>query len=466
MSFAVVNGQLLPYNELIENATKMGASIQSLTKSRDVVLIAKKTSLEQLYCFIGAILANRIPIIIPHPSNKVSKEFFDEKMRKIDEVVHPSLCICDEENIDSFSIFWPTITDLSNDHELYKEAIHVDDVAFIQLSSGTTGVPKVIEVTHKAVYAQCDEYANFMKLTSDDVIISWLPLYHDMGLIACLMLPLLKKISFVHINPFSWLSNPSLLLEYIEKYKGTHVWMPNFAFAYMAKRCKNSYDLSSMKNWISCSEITQYCDMVKFFEHFKIPLEKISNCYAMAENVFAISHSKGIKINNQDVSCGELIPGTSVFIDAPEGQIGNIMIKSSYMANVELCEYGYYNTGDLGYFYENELYVCGRSDDMIICYGKNIFPYTIENFVSNIDDVISGRVACFGVYNKNKGTQEIYLIVETNDINNKELHNKIVLDVLKNFELSIICRLVPHNTIIKTSSGKINRKATRDKCII
>lgn len=461
MSFIVANNNKIEYNDFIALAENYGAELQHILGSQKCkIIIAKRTSIDQLCYFLGAMLAGYIPTIIPHPSSKVQNEFFEQKMLKIEKAVSPSLCVCDDEDIDIYAGYFNTISNISGGNkQLNKVNKSPDETAFIQLSSGTTGIPKVIEISHKAVIAQCDEYATNLGLYKDDVIVSWLPLYHDMGLIACFMMPVLKGISFIHINAFEWLSNPSSLLENIQRHKGTHIWQPNFAFSYLAKRCKNDFDLSSVKNWISCSEITNYDDVVRFASHFNIPLDNISNCYALAENVFAVSQSKGIKTDNGCVSCGELLPGTSVLIENDK-----VLIKSSYLAsNIDKVN-GYYDTGDIGYIKNNELYISGRSDDMIIYYGKNIFPYEIEHNIGKIDGIIPGRVACVGVKNA-LGTQDINIIAETNNICD-DVKQQIIQLMSKQFEVSCSVYLVEPGTIIKTSSGKINRKETLNKCCL
>jgi acyl-CoA synthetase (AMP-forming)/AMP-acid ligase II len=477
--FIVINNVRKLFSEFYNSCKIAGSYISSITSDNDVVLISRRTSFEQIEAFIGCILYNRIPIIIPHPSTKVFHNEFIDKMNKIEQVVHPKLCIIDLQDLELYQNFWPTIHDIPYTCDV-KPPIKTCDVkktAFMQLSSGTTGLPKVIEISHEAALANSEEYAARIKLAPNDVIVSWLPLYHDMGLIACFIMPLLCGISFVHISPFDWLSQPQSLFDNIETYGGTHVWMPNFAFSYVAKRCKNNVkNLASMKAWISCSEMTHQQDMVLFYNVFKnvgVTEQSLQVCYAMAENVFAVSHSDAIVADgNGVVSCGDLIPGTSVIIKDGYNLVtslckpGDIFIRSAYMAKGLIFDkYGYYNTGDIGYIKNNELYVIGRSDDMITSYGKNIFPYTIEQFISNIVGIIPGRVACFGVYSPNVGTQLVYLVAETDLEDIVDLELNIHETVLKRFDVSVKCIVVPRGYIIKTSSGKISRKRTRNKIL-
>lgn len=482
MSFIFIENEEKSFKNFYLSAMKRGSYISKITSEKDVVLISKRTSFDQIEAFIGCILYNRIPVIIPHPSKKVPRHEFMDKMNKIDQAVHPKLCISDEQEKDLFSAKWRTICDTLPVDKLepLPEIKDNKETAFIQLSSGTTGLPKVMEMSHYALIEHCDEYAARLGMSDKDVVVSWLPLYHDMGLIACFLTPLLMNISFVHINPFKWLSNPELLFENIEKYNGTHTWMPNFAFSLMAKRCKNStINLSSMKRWISCSEVVHKKDMMSFFRAFKkngVQENSMQVCYALAENVFAVSQSDGLhtsKYNGSEiVSCGELIPGTSVLIKQGNSIItssekaGHVCIKSSYMAkNLKKSLHGYYETGDVGFIKDNNLYIMGRLDDMIISYGKNIFPYEFEQYVSGIKGIITGRVACFGAYKEKLGTQEVFIVAESMESDLERLSSLVFSKICSQFDINVKCFLRKRGYIIKTSSGKINRKKTCQKLL-
>jgi fatty-acyl-CoA synthase len=170
-----------------------------------------------------------------------------------------------------------------------------DDIAFLQHSSGTTGLKKGVALSHKSVLNQIESYSENLKLDSKDVIVSWLPLYHDMGLIACFILPMLKRIPVVMMDPFDWVRNPKMLFEQIEKNKGTLVWLPNFAFNFCAQMITEKHELSSMKAFINCSESCKPHTFRIFYDAFKgwgLKKHSMQTCYAMAETVFAVTQSK------------------------------------------------------------------------------------------------------------------------------------------------------------------------------
>jgi acyl-CoA synthetase (AMP-forming)/AMP-acid ligase II len=232
---------------LISRAKKIGAFIASKTQEKDVVAIAKRTGQDLIASFLGCIIYNRIPIIIQQPSVKIHPIEFDKKMQAISNEIDISLCICEEVFENDFSKFFPVISKLEEAYRPVPAFPNPDDVAFIQLSSGTTGKVKILKVKHKDVIENCNEYGNTIGFARDSVVCSWLPLYHDMGLITSFLLPLLYDCKFSLIDPFEWLANPVIFLKSIQENKATHIWMPNFAFQFLANKIADTtgLDLSS-----------------------------------------------------------------------------------------------------------------------------------------------------------------------------------------------------------------------------
>ena len=495
-----INSVLKEYDtEFYKKAIQVGNNIAAITHERDVVLLSL-TDTEMLpLMFVGCILYNRIPIVIQHPSHKISPENFDKKINHIIQKTGATLCITDTQYVPHYEHLLTTISELSQTTQNFDiDYPDINRVAFLQLSSGTTDLPKIIEVTHKQIVSHCDEYASFIGLTSEDVVCSWLPLYHDMGLVACFLLPLLTNTKFIHINTFDWLNNPKKLLETITNNQATHVWMPNFAFNYMATKFTgqdlSDINLSSIKQLISCAELTFGTDLENFYKTFAktgLKPETFRVCYALAENIFAVSQSTGIfstvHKNQQYISCGQTLPGTSViimkdgedittegdnkFIKTLPGEIirqndikiGNVMIKSCYepSTNERSDFFGYYDTGDLGFMENGHLYITGRQKDSFNSYGINIYPELIEHEVNKHSDILDGRVACFGVLNN--GTNDVHICAETHDPNNLNVAKEITQQLQDLYNIVCGVHLKSQYYIIKTSSGKISRSATREK---
>ncbi len=171
-----------------------------------------------------------------------------------------------------------------------------EDIVLLQHSSGTTGLQKGVALSHAAVFRQLDAYADAIRLRPDDTIVSWLPLYHDMGLIAGFILPVLRGIPLVLMSPFDWVRAPYKLLQAVSRHRGTLSWLPNFAYNFCAQKIRDrdleGVDLSSWRAVINCSEPMHFKSHAMFRERFAahgLSPAALATCYAMAENVFAVT---------------------------------------------------------------------------------------------------------------------------------------------------------------------------------
>lgn len=396
-----------------------------------------------------------------------------------------------------------------------RKSITKDSPFLLQHSSGTTGLQKPVLLSHKAVIQHVKNYANSINLNETDKVISWLPLYHDMGLIAAFHLPLAYGITQVQIDTFEWVIIPSLLIEAAHKEKGTVCWLPNFAYNLMADKIADedieSFSLETLRMIINCSEPVRNESHEKFYKHFfRFGLKKnvLSSCFAMAETTFAVSQSLpnreipivkadrqelangSLKIVNNGgnnyricVSSGELINDCDVKIidsdnqELSEGFVGEIIIRSVSMFDEyrnypektnEALKDGWYYSGDFGFFYQDNLYVIGRKKDLIISAGNNIFPEDVEDQINKVEGVLPGRVVAFGEFDEEIGSETISVIAET--IICEELGQKTLkLNIVKQAMLMDVTikkvYLVPPRWLIKSSAGKPSRKANKERII-
>jgi acyl-CoA synthetase (AMP-forming)/AMP-acid ligase II len=351
-------------------------------------------------------------------------------------------------------------------------------------------------------------------MTRDDVVVSWLPLYHDMGLIAGFIMPILLRSKLILMSPFDWIRAPHRLLSAISQYGGTLSWLPNFAYNFSVRKVRDrdldNIDLSSWRAVINCSEPMRWKSHEDFFNRFSnygLKRQALATCYAMAENVFAVTQGgieSAVVVDEIDrrslledqiaipakagedaikmLSAGQPIDGTSVRVidaegmDLPERHVGEIALRgdcllSGYYNRDDLTQETFigrwYITGDLGYLVDGELFVTGRKKELIIVGGKNVFPQDLEELAMDVEGVHPGRVVAFGLFNEELGTEEIGVIAEV-DVTEDDLRVKIAREIRDQIArgTDVTARYVltvDRGWLIKTSSGKIARGANRDK---
>jgi len=384
----------------------------------------------------------------------------------------------------------------------------------LQHSSGTTGLQKAVVLSHSAVLEHIHRYGASINATRDDRIISWLPLYHDMGLIAAFYLPLVLGIPLVQLDPFEWVVAPVVLLEALSSEGGTLTWLPNFAYNLMADRIRDDdmegIRLDSLRMAINCSEPVRAESHERFYRRFApygFRKESLAACYAMAETTFAVTQTApgvearkvgisrhaigegmvklaaGTDAPRQCVSSGMPISGCEMRISGEKGEnlpadsIGEIIIRSvslfdGYRNNTEktaeVLRDGWYYSGDYGFQNEGELFVIGRKKDIIIVAGKNIYPEDIEDAVGQVEGVLPGRVIAFGLEDVDTGTEQICVIAETPFTEEKafkELRLAIV-EACMGIDVTVArVYLPPPRWLIKSSAGKPSRSANRDRAI-
>lgn len=425
------------------------------------------SSPELILYWLAILDARKEPLILQYPTKKQSYEYWLDSIQHIVETVGLEGILCASE-IAHFTLQSPIHTVQCNGEVMDAPSrceFISDEGAIIQLSSGTTGHRKAIRYKLVDLYRHVLNYNQVLQLTEKDCIVSWLPLYHDMGFIACFVMPLYLNIKVVMMDPMEWINNRPLLYDTLEKLQGTICYMPNFGFEVMA-RITPERPLPSMRRWISCSEPSHWETLNKFCAVTRTNVDTLCTCYAMAENVFAVSISNGLrtisKCNKQIVSCGVLIPGTAVkLVD------GEIYVKSStsiigYMNGDPIIDNeGYYPTGDMGFMENGELFVEGRKHDVMIQAGEKILLSEMDYLVNQAIMYCEGRCAAICLHDERIGTQKLAIILEQERVWDKQEWTRVyqlltkVLPV-ESFEL----HFVPTEFITKTSSGKINRNKT------
>lgn len=500
-------------------------------KYGDRVVIIMPQGLAAMTAFAGAMMLGAVPAFLAYPNEKVEAAKYRSGLLGVTENLRAKLVAIDKDFPDDLlncvSVKGGTtlfrVSDLTTPTRPacnWHLESGADDVAFIQHSAGTTGLQKGVALTHSAVLRQLDHLARVLEISSDkDRIYSWLPLYHDMGLIACFMLPMVCHIRVAMQSPIDWVMQPETMLQVITEQRSTLAWMPNFAFQFIPRRTRpnrrTQYDLSSIRALINCSEPVRERSMQEFREAFEacgLKAEALQSSYAMAENVFAVSqsdcHKEGPKRIRADgkrfrtehrimpaaentlgavsfTSSGYLLPGQEIRIVSDTGialedaEVGEIHIKGDclfdgYYNRPDLTAKalvdGWYRTGDLGFILESELYVVGRKKDLIIVGGENIYPQDVEEAAESHPAVHDGRVIALGIYNADLGTEEIVLVAEVeaeSDLKHaSEIEREIRSRVVSGLGVAPAwIFLKPPKWIVKSTAGKPARSATLEKLL-
>ncbi|MCK5430860.1 MAG: AMP-binding protein [Anaerolineales bacterium] len=517
------------YRQLFRGAAGYARALdQAKVQPGEVVILILDHGEDLIYAFFGSILHGAIPSIMPFLTEKLSPEHYHQSLQSLFMVTAPSVVITDREFMDEVSLAINDTTsvrsvlissdiilesDLEPDH-IQEKRFAPDDIVLLQHSSGTTGLQKGVALSHRAIFNQLESYRGALDVRDSDVIVSWLPLYHDMGLIAGFILPVLSRIPLVLLSPFDWIRAPHKLMRAISDHKGTLSWLPNFAYNFCAQKIREkdlqSVNLTSWRAVINCSEPIHWNSHKMFLERFSpygLRKEALASSYAMAENVFAvtqggidtpittdivsqealISHQIAVPSPNNHkavkmVSAGRTIANTNLRVldskgkNLPERYIGEISIKSDCMLtgyynrpNLTQKAFldGWYLTGDLGYLANGELYITGRKKDLIIVGGKNIYPQDIERLAEEITGVYPGRVVAFGVFNEQIGTEDVVVIAESNLVDQEErlkIADEIRKHITQNSDVALrYVQVVNRGWLLKTSSGKIAHLSNKHK---
>ncbi|GAA0759944.1 hypothetical protein GCM10009107_41890 [Ideonella azotifigens] len=416
--------------------------------------------------WLAALAAGFKPLMMQYPTKKQSFQYWSESVSNTMALAEVSLLLVDTHCgglLENSSVSTLCIPDPGIDHQTAAPIEVIEQFSILQLSSGTTGHRKAMEFTSQNLHKHVHDYNEDLRLMPEsDVIVSWLPLYHDMGYVACFVMPLLLKIPVVMMDPMIWVANPVMLFDAIENHHGTICYMPNFGYEIMSKATPRN--LPSMKRWVSCSEPVSPETCRKFVAHLNIPETLISPCYAMAENIFAVALGRGIstlKIGATEViSCGPTISGVKIKLVDGEVYVKSPTSLINYVGTSDIRdEDGYYPTGDLGVMQSGQVYITGRKGDLLIQAGKKFMLSDIDLAVNRLDPSIKGRSAAIQIPDPRLGTQKACILVEDSRFfqksNGKELAEGIK-DILGLEQVEV--RHVPPRFLTKTSSGKFNRK--------
>jgi fatty-acyl-CoA synthase len=386
-----------------------------------------------------------------------------------------------------------------------------DDLALMQLTSGSTGSPKAVHITHRNIHSNAEAMFIGAKMdpTGNDVMLSWLPCFHDMGMVGFLTVPMYFGVELIKVTPMDFLRDTLLWAKLIDKYGGTMTAAPNFAYALFAKRLRNQatpgqFDLSSLRFALSGAEPVDPADVEDLIDAgrpFGLRREAIMPAYGMAETTLAVSFSElgdGLVVDEVDAdllaalhravpaakgntrrlaSLGPLLTGIEARIIDDDGAVlptrgvGVIELRGEPVTPGYTTmggfipaqdEHGWFDTGDLGYLMENgHIVVCGRMKDVIIMAGRNIYPTDIERAAGRVSGV---RPGCAVAVRLDAGhARETFAVaVESNAYQDPAEVRRIEHQVAHEIVSEVDVR--PRNVVVlgpgtipKTPSGKLRR---------
>jgi fatty-acyl-CoA synthase len=511
------------FADLAAEAKRRGAALKArgLQKGDRLAIIVPEPE-DFILSFLGAVTAGVVPVPMYPPLALGRLDSYVDSAASIMKTAGAKMLLTTKQIA---PILWsltarvPTLTDLVLTEKLKAEAstmpahtgvtITPDDVCFLQFTSGSTAAPKGVMVTHRGLAANSRAIMiDGLKSHGDrDRGVSWLPLYHDMGLIGFVIAPLFTEVPVVFMPTLVFVKRPGSWMETVAKYRGTITFGPNFAFGLAAKRAHKSaagsLDLSCLRVVGCGAEPINAETMRTFVETFK-PMGLSENalmpCYGMAEATLAMafddlsSPMKTIRIDRaryeaenvaervhngaahiELVSCGRTFPGHELAIMGDdgrllsEGHVGEIVFRGpsmtagyfeNHQATRDLLKGGWLHTGDLGFMVDDQVFISGRQKDLIILNGRNYHPQAIEWIVEQTDGVRKGNVVAFSTIGQD--TERLIVVAESTALDQERVKASVSAQLKASLGLAaqeVI--LVPRGAIPKTSSGKLQRRKTK-----
>jgi 1-acyl-sn-glycerol-3-phosphate acyltransferase len=514
----------LTYRELRDSARSVANALVGLDlEAGQAVALMLPTGLDFFTAFFGILLAGGVPVPIYPPARLTQIE---EHMRRQASIldnaqVRVLVTVDAAKPVGGFlRARVPSLSHVVTAADLarpVKESVRVvanpGDLAFLQYTSGSTGDPKGVMLTHANLLANIRAMGNALQVESTDVFVSWLPLYHDMGLIGAWLGSLYHAVRFVVMSPLTFLSRPECWLQAIHRYRGTLSAAPNFAYDLCVRRVADidleGLDLSSWRVAANGAEPVTARTLAAFqsrFGPYGFAPATMKPVYGLAEcsvglafpplareplidridrHRFALD-GEAVPAETQDpnplvvVACGRPLPRHEIRVvdsagrELPDRREGRLQFRgpsatSGYYRNpsatAALFDGDWLESGDLAYTVDGDAFVTGRSKDLIIKAGRNIYAQEIERATGEVPGIRIGCVAAFGVPDERTGTERLVIMAETREVDAGErdrIRREIearVLDLIGTPADDVA--LVPPQSVLKTSSGKIRRAACR-----
>ena len=525
LNFHDMRGQLArpyPYSELREDALQMAYRLIShgIRKDDRVALVAE-TGPDFAALFFGCVYAGAWPVPLPLPTSFGGKESYVDQLSvqlkscdpkilffpaELADMANDAARACDVEGID-----WESFTDrIALKTELPSAG--TDEICYLQYSSGSTRFPHGVAVTHKALLNNLSAHSHGMEVTENDRCVSWLPWYHDMGLVGCFLSPVANQVSTDYMKTEDFARRPLAWLDVISAADGTVIsYSPTFGYDICARRISSQshvndrFDLSKWRLAGNGADMIRPDVMQAFVDAFSDAGFKASSflpSYGLAETTLAVSimpPGEGIQVELVEeteltghpgapdrpvryraiVNCGRAVKDMTIEIrdenreplaDRTIGKVwctGPSLMKEYFRdkESTDACLVdGWLDTGDMGYLSNGYIYIVGRAKDMIIINGKNHWPQDIEWAVEQLPGFKAGDIAAFAVTTPG-GEETPAVLVQcrtTDEVERAKLREQIRDKVRSVTGMNCVVELVPPRTLPRTSSGKMSRAKARN----
>ena len=515
---------VLSYSELRDQAKVLAARLVGLgCKHGDRVGIVAETDPMFHRFFFACLYAGLIPVALPASVQLGARQAYVNQIKRMLEGCGARIAVAGESHAAFLEeatsglnlLMSGTPDDFDNlpASEVKLDAPAAGDIAYLQYTSGSTRFPRGVEINHETALDNIHEIARYgLKMTNEDRFASWLPYYHDMGLIGFILLPLVTQTSADYLSTQTFAMRPRLWLKLISDNRATISSSPTFGYALCARRLRPSdyerYDLSSWRAACVGAEQINPKPLQDFADALApcgFDQKAFVACYGMAECVLAVSFAPldlGLSVDHVDqdimtstgeavpvdpqagnvasyADCGVLLPGFELSIRDDENnelaprQCGEIYLKgasvmSGYFQDktstkAVLDEAGWLDTGDIGYQVDGRIYITARSKDVIIIKGRNIWPHDMEVVTQRIEGVRLGGVAAFSVPGFDQEEVPV-MVVETRlrDVGLRKKLNQQVSELIHmHFGINVIIDLVKPGSLPRTTSGKLSRFQSR-----
>ena len=526
-NFYDAKGQLstvLPYSELREQAKSAARRLLSLDLKRgDRVAVVADTHPDFIILFFACQYAGLVPFALPVPLNLGSRDLYIKQLRGMLKsggakiaLAHKEFIGFLDEAVAGDSLAWMgTREELSavplSDSPLQPN--QPDEPAYLQFTSGSTKSPQAVVITGKAVMSNLQGIVKSgLKVRRGDRCASWLPFYHDMGMVGFVLGPIASQLSVDYLPTRDFALRPLQWLRLISRNRCTIAFAPPFGYELCARRIRDAdlrqLDLSSWRvagvgaEMLRTSAFNSFAtkmaaagfDSAAFLPCYGLAEASLAATFselgrgldvmaidalAMAERGTAVRVASGRRKVNKIVNCGRAIPEHDIRIvdndgkALPDLRVGRVLIKgpslmSGYLNDEEgtrqvMLEDGWLDTGDLGYLFEQNLFLTGRRKDIIIVNGRNIRAQDLEELAEDLDEIRMGEASAFDVEDAD-GQQTIVLVVEcrlADSTARQSLISRLQRKIYQGFGIYCYVDLVPLHTLPRTSSGKLSRVAAR-----